>query len=229
MKLLTALLLAGALALLGQPLQTPPAKDAPNPAFNPVTDRPGLPRVLLIGDSISIGYTLDVRRRLEGKANVHRIPENGATTVYGLKKIDEWLGDGNWDLIHFNWGLHDLRIEPTGAHQVEIADYEKNLHALVKRMKGTGAKLIWASTTPVPDMPESRLRPPRRNRDVIAYNAAAKRVMEQERVSIDDLYAFALPRLSLLQQPANVHFTEEGSRSLGEQVAMAIEREHRRQ
>lgn len=61
-----------------------------SPAFAPVVDQPGLPRVLLIGDSISIGYTVVVRKILAGKANVHRIPENGADTANGLQKIDSW-------------------------------------------------------------------------------------------------------------------------------------------
>ena len=51
------------------------AQDKPNPLAQ-IQDTPGLPRVLLIGDSISIGYTLPVRRLLAGKANVHRIAVN---------------------------------------------------------------------------------------------------------------------------------------------------------
>ena len=39
-----------------------------------VQDDPALPRVLLIGDSISHMYTASVRRLLKGKANVHRAP-----------------------------------------------------------------------------------------------------------------------------------------------------------
>ena len=71
--------------------------------FQPITDDPSLPRVLIIGDSISIGYTLPLRAALKGVANVHRPPTNCAHTWRGLEKIDEWLGDGKWDLIHFNW------------------------------------------------------------------------------------------------------------------------------
>ena len=76
-----------------------------NPAMRPIQDVPGLPRMLLIGDSISIGYTLPVRERLAGKANVHRIPENGGPTTNGLARLDAWLGTQRWDVIHFNWGL----------------------------------------------------------------------------------------------------------------------------
>ena len=56
------------------------AKPAPDPALAPIVDVAGLPRVLLIGDSISIGYTLPVREALKGKANVHRPAGNCSST-----------------------------------------------------------------------------------------------------------------------------------------------------
>src|SRR5205823_12346537 len=89
----------------------------PNPAFREVQDVAGLPCVLLIGDSISIGYTEPVRVELTKKANLHRIPENGAATTVGVKNLDNWLGSSKWDVIHFNFGLHDLRLDD-GKHQV---------------------------------------------------------------------------------------------------------------
>jgi acyl-CoA thioesterase-1 len=174
--------------------------------------------VLLIGDSISIGYTLPVREALRGKANVHRIPENGGPTSRGVEKIDAWLGDGTWDVIHFNFGLHDLK-QIDGKHQVSLDDYTKNLDALVVRMLKTGATLVWASTTPVPD---GNLNPPRLPADVVAFNEAAARVMKARGVRVDDLYAFALPRLKEIQLPANVHFSPSGSRALAAEVATSI-------
>ena len=190
-----------------------------DPAFEAVHDDPKLPRVLLIGDSISIGYTPATRKLLAGKANVHRIPENGGPTNNGTKHIKKWLGDSKWDVIHFNWGLHDLKLG-TGKHQVPIEDYEVNLRELVKAMKTSGAKLIWASTTPVP---AGKTNPPRKNDDVIAYNAVAKKIMEENGIAINDLYAFALPQLEKIQQPVNVHFNDKGSTALAEHVAAAIE------
>src|SRR5690348_9575868 len=65
-----------------------PAQAAPHPSLVDVPDDPKLPRVLLIGDSISMEYTIPVRRLLEGRANVHRVPENGGPTLTGLAKID---------------------------------------------------------------------------------------------------------------------------------------------
>ncbi len=190
-----------------------------NPAMRPVQDIAGLPRVLLIGDSISIGYTVSVQERLAGKANVHRIAENGGPTTNGLAKIDAWLGAGRWDVIHFNWGLHDLKIMDNGQQQVSLPDYQRNLDQLVNRLRQTGAKLIWASTTPVP---QGKLKTPRRPEDVPVYNELARKVMEKHGVSINDLYAFALPRLSEIQIPDNVHFTPAGSAVLAQTVAQAI-------
>jgi hypothetical protein len=207
--------------------QTRRASRRPNPAFAKVVDDPKLPRVLLIGDSISIGYTLPVRELLMGKANVHRIPTNGGPTTRGLESIDEWLGDGKWDVIHFNWGLHDLKYVDNkgalvdvgeGSPLVPIDAYEMNLRALVQRLQKTGAKLIWRSTTPVPEGAKGRVPG-----DAARYNAVAAKIMQEAGISTDDHYAYCMPRLAQLQIPANVHFTPEGSGRLAEQAAAAIE------
>jgi lysophospholipase L1-like esterase len=190
-----------------------------DPAFAPVTDDPKLPRVLLIGDSISIGYTIPVRKLLEGKANVHRIWENGGPTSNGLSKIDQWLAPGKWDVIHFNWGLHDLKYVKD-KQQVPIEDYEKNLRELVKKLKATGAALVWCSTTPVP---EGDQRPVRKSEDAPKYNAVAKKVMEENGIPINDLYAFALPKLKEIQLVSNVHYSPKGYQTLGEEVARHIQ------
>jgi len=226
--LLGWLALLSSARVLGQPVERSPTKNPgvsdfsdnnANPAMRPIADDPKLPRVLLIGDSISIGYALEVRKLLAGKANVHRIPANGGPTSNGLARLDDWFGTNHWDVIHFNWGLHDLKIMTNGQHQVELAQYQENLRQLVKKLKSPGAKLIWASTTPVP---EGKLNPPRIPADVLRYNEAALRVMKEAGVTVNDLYAFALPRLSEIQLPSNVHFKPEGSAQLARPVAEAI-------
>jgi hypothetical protein len=201
----------------------PPARK-PDPSLAAITDQPGLPRVLIIGDSISIGYTLPTRQLLEGKANLHRIPRNGGSTKDGLQYIDSWLGTGKWEVIHFNWGLHDLKhwkdgkLDPTGPVVTPIDDYEKNLRELVKRMKSTGAKLIWATTTPVPQGSDGRSAG-----DELKYNEAASRVMKDMDVQTDDLHALCMPNLDAWQRPKNVHFTTDGYAGLAVKVASEIE------
>jgi acyl-CoA thioesterase-1 len=196
----------------------------PDPVLAPIQDEPGLPRVLLIGDSISMGYTVPVRELLKGKANVHRIPENGSSTQAGLAKFDQWVGPGKWDVIHFNWGLHDLKHWKDGkmdlaAPQVSSLDeYEKNLRALVAKFKGTGAKLIWAATTPVPEGSSGRVAG-----DEVKYNEVAARVMKDNAIPVDDLHALSVPKLAEWQLPKNVHFKPAGYRGLAEKVAKEIE------
>ena len=197
-----------------------PAAQRINPAMVPVTDDPALPRILLIGDSISIGYTPPVRDMLKGKANVHRILTNGGPTIRGVASLDKWLGTGKWDIIHFNFGLHDLKIMEGGKHQVPLQDYESNLKQITARLKQTQAKLIWATTTPVPHGPTN---PPRHLEDVQKYNAVAEKVMKDANVPINDLYTFALPKLAEIQRPNNVHFTPAGYKVLAEQVVKSLE------
>ena len=72
--------------------------------------------------------------------------------------------------------------------------------------------------TPVPE----NTSPPRKPGDVIAYNTAARKIMDENGIRIDDLYTFALPRLGEIQRPANVHFTPQGSKVLADQVAGSI-------
>lgn len=205
---------------------------AKNDAMTPITDTPGLPRVLLIGDSISIGYTLPVRELLSGKANVHRVLTNCGPTK-NVKNVDAWLvdkktGGEKWDVIHFNFGLHDLKhsddkgtIVPVTAeskHQVSPEDYEMNLREIVGKLKATGAKLIWCSTTPVPEGAKGRVPG-----DEVKYNEIALKIMKENNIAVDDLYAFAKPRLEKIQNKADVHFSAAGSKELAGQVVSTIE------
>jgi hypothetical protein len=216
-------------ALPGQEAQAKAKARKPHPSLLKVADDPGLPRVLLIGDSISMGYTLPVRALLKGKANVHRIPTNGGPTSRGVESIDPWLGDSKWDVIHFNWGLHDLkfiqddpskRADPKASgshHQVTIDKYEANLDALVTKLKATGAKLIWCNTTPVPEGTDGRVVG-----DELLYNEAAARVMTKHGVPTNDLHSHAKAKLAEVQLPANVHYSDKGSEYLAEKVAAEI-------
>ncbi len=193
---------------------------------------PKLPNVLIIGDSISVNYTIPLRRQLKGIANVYRpmksseLHWNCGPTTSGIRNIDTWLGDKKWDIIQFNFGLHDIRYLDekgktssfkTGKKQVPLEQYKQNLDILVKKMKETGAVLIFATTTPVPDGLETHL-----NKDVIKYNDAAIKIMRDNKALINDLYNFALPRLQELQLSKNVHFNNKGNIALAEKTAEFI-------
>jgi lysophospholipase L1-like esterase len=185
-----------------------------------------LPQVLIIGDSISIGYFKPLQERLKYVAVVSHNEGNAQHTANGLNRLNEWLGDTRWDVIHFNHGLHDLKYidarsrntsVETGKQQIPVEKYERNLEDMVERLKKTGAKLIFATTTPVPGGTGFRAKG-----DAVIYNRAAEKVMKQHGVPINDLYSFALPRLKEIQRDSNVHFNPKGSEQLAEQVAKSI-------
>jgi len=202
------------------------------------TPDPKLPNVLILGDSISIGYTLQVRELLDGKANVFRPhtadgtkPENCSGTTKGVVSVDRWLGDRKWDVIHFNWGLHDLKHvtepggntvskKPSDPVQATVDQYAANLEKIVERLNQAGAKLIFATTTPVVPNTTGPLRKPT---SPPKYNAAALKIMKEHNVAVNDLFAFCQPQVEKLQRPKNVHFTAAGSQALAEQVAAAIQ------
>ena len=195
-------------------------------------------KVLILGDSISIGYTQPLRDRLGDTAMVLRPmrsdgsrPENCEGTTKGVKAIDRWLeiDGGDFDVIHFNFGLHDIKhidpdtgrasMDPAAPRQASLEAYTQQLTAIVDRLQKTNAILIFATTTPVP---EGGVRPYRDPSDVPAYNHAAQMLMEDRGIVVNDLFCFANIRLSEIQQPVNVHFTREGSVVLAGEVAQVI-------
>lgn len=190
-------------------------------AFAYVDEDPALPRVLLIGDSISIGYTPAVRKALDGVANVLRPPLNTGWTARGLDQFERIVGPRPWDVIHFNFGLHDLKVMngdfANPEYQVPLEAYEANLERLVAQLLPRTRKLIWCTTTPVPENSAGRIAA-----DEIRYNAAAARVMAKHQIPIHDLHRHIISHLSEYQRPANVHFNKEGYDFLGERVAESI-------
>lgn len=201
--------------------------DRVNP-LSPIAEVSGLPNVLIIGDSISIGYTVPTRALLAGKVNLHRIPTNGGPTTKGITEIEKWLGGRKWDLIHFNWGLHDLKYmgkdgtnlvpkEKGGVVQVNLSEYEKNLDILVARMKKSAKHLVWRNTTPIPPGSKARYVG-----DAEKYNLAASRVMKKHKVASLDLFSPSKKNMKNWMREANVHYFPHGSQALSAIVAQDI-------
>lgn len=199
---------------------------------NPEEDNPDLPNVLLIGDSISIGYTAYVRRQLKEKADVYRIPTNAKNSAYGLEHLDDWLAMKSlkWDVIHFNWGLWDLcyrhpessvqgnRDKANGTLTESLEGYRSNMKKIVARLKQTDATLIWCTTTPVPEGEAGR-----KLGDDVKYNQVAAEIMKANEVKINDLHSHALLRLpETMVREGDVHFTEQGYIHLASKVATEV-------
>ena len=205
----------------------------PNKGAKPatLTGQSTIPNALILGDSISIAYTPLVVKKLKGKVNVSRPKTNCGDTHRYLKSLPNWLGDKKWDVIHFNVGLHDLcyrhsdskvqgnRDKKNGTIAVPLAEYEKNLEKIVATLNATGAQLVWASTTMVPDGEAGRIVG-----DDVKYNEVARKIMEKHGVQINDLHALSATfPSSLFRKPGDVHYLPAGSEKLADQVVVAIQ------
>ena len=198
-----------------------------------VTDKPN---ILIVGDSISIGYTPFVKERLAEKANVFHNEGNAQHTGTGLQKIAEWVGNEDWQIVQFNWGLWDLahrhpdatvygnRDKINGKVTFTVDEYASNLDSLVTTLKTlTDAKLIFVTTSYVPEGEAGRFV-----EDAVRYNAAAKKIMEKHGVLVNDIYERSKEIHSKHNRASNdVHYTEAGSEKLGELIADFLEKEMR--
>ncbi len=193
-----------------------------HPFANPV-DQPGLSRVLILGDSISIGYTPRVRRLLDGKANVHRPATNCRWSAFGDEQVEAWIGDTAWDVIHFNFGLWDWY---GWSQEVKATpeSYAASLDSIVTKMKKTNAKLIFGITTPPCIGPERKVKFIISEERAKEFNNAARAVMKKHGVQINDLYAVIGEDRAKYQRGENdVHYTEEGRDILAAAVAKIID------
>ncbi len=192
-----------------------------------VQSQQALPHVLIIGDSISIGYTPYVAEMLKGEAVVSHHEGNARHTGTGLEMLDQWIGTTKWDVLHFNWGLHDLcyrnpaskamdnRDKIKGTITTSLEQYETNLDQLVQRLKKNGAILIWAMTTVVPEGEAGRFVGDDRK-----YNQVAATIMKKYGIKIDDLHILTEEfSPDLFVKSGDVHYTKEGYRKIAAQVA----------
>jgi len=191
------------------------------------------PRILIIGDSISIGYTPFVKEALKSEAIVVHNEGNAQFTGTGLEKLDEWLGNEPWDIIQFNWGLWDLcyrspeskvqgnRDKINGVLTTSLDDYRKNLETLVLRLQKTKAKLIFVTTTYVPVNEAGRIAG-----DENKYNSVATEVMKKYGIRVNNLNRLSQKAHKKFGQgDDNVHYTEKGYELLSKQIVKILGKE----
>lgn len=191
------------------------------------------PKVLIIGDSISIGYFPYVKKELSDVAVLTHNPGNAKFTENGLEKIRQWLGAEKWDVIQFNWGLWDLayrmgegknrkgRDKKNGTLTATPEEYAENLDSLVQILKSTHARLIFVTTTYVPEH-----EPGRYTKDVKKYNEIAKKIMRANGVLINNIYAKSkkIHKKYGLGE-SNVHYTKKGYEHLARYVSRVLRKE----
>jgi lysophospholipase L1-like esterase len=182
-------------------------------------------RVLVIGDSISIGYTPFIKTALTPNAEVAHNPGNGGSTLRGMESMEKWLDNRDWDVILFNFGLHDMVHKDSsgkydvvnGTIAVPLKEYKKNLEAIADKLNETTAKVIFVTTTMVPEGASGR-----KTASVPEYNEVALKVMKKKSIKVVDLYQPSLEIHPSNSKPKDVHYTPKGYELLAEILVKEI-------
>ncbi len=174
-----------------------------------VTPATGAPTVMVIGDSISIGYTPTVRAGLPTRDVVHN-PCNAMDSIWTSQHIDQWLDSRpSFEAITWNNGLWDVASwAPTPD-----AQYEANLHFIAQKIKAKTSKPLFVLSSEV--LPGTAYR---NDADVQAKNAIAVAVMALEGIPVLDLHAVSATIQADHVTPTDAHFTDAGYAVLGSAV-----------
>ena len=164
-------------------------------------------RVLLLGDSIRMGYQPMVTELLQGKAEVTGPEDNCRFTLYTLWHVSQWVNAaGEVDLIHWNNGIWDLYTHLQDGSSISTPEeYGRNLRRILKEIQALRpkARILFATTTPVAEG-NGQIS----NESIDCINAIAHEIMRDERIEVDDLNPALRGQAGLLCDD-KLHLTEE--------------------
>lgn len=180
-------------------------------------DQADLPRILLLGDSITRAYRPVVEKTLKGRAYVTCLSSSFfPSDRLLLSQLSLILDAGRFDVIHFNNGMH-------GWQHTE-KEYQESFPGLLASIKqhAPGAKLIWATTTPVRQDPPPSSQPPRpSDARIVARNKIVAEILRREDIAIDDLYSAVAGHPEY--HTDDIHFNQRGIDLQAAQVVSRIE------
>lgn len=192
-------------------------------SHSPTADPP-LPKVLFVGDSIRMGYAPIVIEKLKDKATFINPKDNCGDSANVVKNLDKWMEETPAFVV-LNCGLHDLKFKDN-KYQVDPEKYEKNLKEIITRIRGKGAKVVFATTTPIDDDGHKKRKAgfDRKDADVKKYNEIAARIMKAENVPVIDLNAVVTKAgAKKVQRADGTHYGEEGNLLLATAVVEALQ------
>lgn len=181
----------------------------------PNANKHDLPRVLLIGDSVTQGYGPDVEKELTGRAYVARLATSrcvGDPVLHA--EIAALLGADTFDVIHFNNGLHGVG----SVSEKEYAEFLPQMLAHIRKL-APQAKLIWATCTPSHVNGKFEQLAPN-NANITERNRISTELMAKDGIPVNDLYALMLPHSEFCAD--GLHYKAEGKAMQGKQVAAEI-------
>lgn len=179
-------------------------------------------KVLLLGDSIRMGYDSIVKEMLGDDYLVcYADDDNGRFTAYTLWQANQFFREyGHFDIVHWNNGYWDMHTEaPMTEPITPLCDYPYMLRRIIRLCRANCDRLIFATTLPVPSADDMRSYD---NDTVLAYNNAALEVMRQEGVEVNDLYSLTAQKDDFYKCADRLHLTQEGYRVCAEQIVRMI-------
>lgn len=171
-----------------------------------------LPRVLLVGDSITRGYFDGVEKAFLGQAYCGRMTTSRsvADPVF-FQELALVLTQYPFAVIHVNNGLHGWEYTET--------EYRAGMEQMLDTIQSMApqATVIVGTTTPVRADFEGGDKPAR----ILARNKIAEELCAERKIAVDDLHASMIGHLELLSGDG-VHFKDDGRAALAEQVAQVV-------
>ena len=180
--------------------------------------------ILLLGDSIRMSYQSLVAERLDGRACVVGPAENCCFSLYTFMRLSSWLQEcGTPDVVYWNNGIWDLGVwSERFPHQIPVEDYVGNLGSILKRLRETGAEIIWRTTTPVVANDNWQNGWTFAPDDVVRYNAAALQLMEREGIPCHDLWALVQQHISSYIADDHLHLSPLGQEKCADAVTEVL-------
>ena len=184
-------------------------------------------KVLLLGDSIRMGYDEYVKEELKEFDVYFDNDDNGRFTAYTIWMFNQLNNKfGPFDLVHFNNGYWDMNQEgPNLEEETPLPDYIHNLKRLIDLIRSTKAIPVFATTIPIYDTPVkdgSFEVTNYKNEWVIRYNEAALELMRKENVAVNDLYSLLLKEERYAKCYDSLHLTIDGYKKCAKQVSLVI-------
>ncbi|MBQ8741745.1 MAG: SGNH/GDSL hydrolase family protein [Clostridia bacterium] len=184
-------------------------------------------KILLVGDSIRMGYDKYIKKIFEDTAEVYYPDENCRFSTYVLRNLASWrdqldCGD-DIDLIHWNAGLWDDLRMLDGEPLVGLEEYSRNVERIYSAIGKLfpKARIIFATSTPVREELFTTLK--RYNADTERYNAEAVRISLEHGAIINDLYGIVKGAPKSYYSDMTHLYTKEGTELVTEQVRRSIE------
>lgn len=187
----------------------------------PDTEKPNL---LSIGDSISVGYITALSREMS-EYDVKHPDDNCRNSFYTLANVDSWLNEfqdnsiiiwnnGVWDSTTEYWyeTNKDFVQAPREWYGTSLANYESNLIQIARKLKATGARVVFLTTTEIKSPPFEPLKE-------LLLNEIAKRVLPAEGVEVFDLHKLSTEIPNSRPNQWDVHFTREANVIFAQKIA----------